>query len=168
MTAIASRVRAAPVLVGAARIVLGLLWLNEGITKYRAGFGSADIALVAESAASNSRVPAFFQRFAESVLGGFPCFFGVVVPFLEVGLGVALVVGVLTLPAALGGVGTLVMYWLSDQLIAQYPIMTALAGVLLVWPLEARRYGLATLLVHHVPLNTSAARVLRGRLSRWT
>ncbi|WP_166981676.1 DoxX family membrane protein [Paramicrobacterium fandaimingii] len=108
------------------------------------------------------------MKFAESVLGGFPGFFGVVVPFLEVGLGVALVVGVLTLPAALGGVGTLVMYWLSDQLIAQYPIMTALAGVLLVWPLEARRYGLVTLLAHHVPLSTSAARVLRGRLSRWT
>jgi len=138
---------AAPVLTGAVRVALGVLWLNEGITKYRAGFGRADILLVAGSASGNSRVPGFFQWFAENVLGRVPELFGVVMPLLETGLGIALILGILTLPAAVGSVFTLMTYWLADQLIGQYPVMVLLSLCVLLWPLSASRFSLTSLLL---------------------
>jgi|GEM_PF-863440 len=138
---------AAPVLTGAVRVVLGILWLNEGITKYRAGFGRADILLVAGSASGNSRVPGFFQWFAENTLGRAPEVFGVVMPLLETGLGIALILGVLTLPAAVGSVFTLMTYWMADQLIGQYPVMVLLSLCVVLWPLSASRFSLTSLLL---------------------
>ena len=67
---------------------------------------------------------------------------GVVVPIVEVGLGVALILGVAVLPVAAGSLLNLLTYWCSDQLVGQYPIMGALSGVLLVWPVTASRYSL--------------------------
>ncbi|MFK0071960.1 DoxX family membrane protein [Arthrobacter woluwensis] len=136
----------APLVVGAVRVVLGILWLNEGITKYRAGFGPADILLVAGSASGNSRVPEFFQWFATGVLGKAPELFGVLMPLLETGLGVALILGVLTLPAAVGSVVTLMTYWMADQLIAQYPVMVLLSLCVVLWPHGAMRFSLDALL----------------------
>lgn len=150
-----SRTRVAGAFASAARVALGILWLGEGITKYRAGFGAADIALVAQSAASNPRVPDFYKPFAEHVLGGLTGLFGFGMPLLETGFGVAFILGILTLPAAAGSVATLMMYWLADQLIGQYPIMVALSAVILVWPRASRYYGVTSL----------AARVLGRRAS---
>lgn len=157
----------APVLTGAARVALGLLWLNEGLIKYRAGFGSADILLVADSASTNSRVPEFFALFAENVLGRFPEFFGSMMPLLEVGLGVALVLGVLTLPAAVASVGLLMTYWLADQLTDAYPVMVVLAALLLLWPLAARRISVTALVTRRLPASGRARPLLAG-LGRWT
>ncbi|MFI8525965.1 DoxX family membrane protein [Promicromonospora sukumoe] len=137
--------RAAVMLTTAARVALGLLWINEGLIKYRAGFGDADIRLVADGAAASSRVPGYFQAFAENVLGPASGLFGVLMPLLEVGLGVALVAGVLTLPVALASVGTLLSYWSADQLTAAYPVMVALAVVLAAWPALASRASVGTL-----------------------
>lgn len=152
--------RAAAIVAALARVALGALWIVEGAVKYHAGFGRADILLVAQSAAQNSRVPGFYRFFAEHVLGTAPAAFGIGVPALELGLGIALVLGVLTLPLALAAIGQLCNYWLADQLIAQYPIMLALAAAVAVFAPTASRYSL-----------TSA--VLRGRrpvaapLRRW-
>ncbi|MFE7505932.1 hypothetical protein [Promicromonospora sp. NPDC057488] len=143
---------AAVVLTTAARVALGLLWINEGLIKYRAGFGAADIRLVADGAAASSRVPGYFQVFAEHVLGPASGLFGVLMPLLEVGLGVALVAGVLTLPVALASVATLLSYWSADQLTESYPVMVALAVVLVAWPALASRVSVTAL-------------VRRGRLS---
>lgn len=137
----------APVLAGAVRVALGALWLNEGITKYRAGFGRADILLVAGSASGNSRVPGFFQWFAAEVLGRVPELFGVLMPLLETGLGIALILGVLSLPAAVGSVFTLMTYWLADQLIGQYPVMVLLSLCVVLCPLAASRLSLSSLLL---------------------
>ena len=133
------------VVLTAARVALGVLWINEGLIKYRAGFGAADIQLVVDGAAANSRVPGFFQVFAEHVLGAAPGLFGVLMPLLEVGLGIALVAGVLTLPVAFVSVGTLLSYWSADQLTASYPVMVALAVVLVAWPLLASRWSVTAL-----------------------
>lgn len=148
--------RTAVALTTAARVALGVLWLNEGLIKYRAAFGAADIQLVVDGAAANSRVPGFFQVFAEHVLGAAPGLFGVLMPLLEVGLGVALVAGVLTLPVALVSVGTLLSYWSADQLTDSYPVMVALAVVLVAWPLLASRVSLPTL-VRRVRLSRASA-----------
>ena len=113
----------ASIILGAARVVLGILWLHEGIFKYTAHFGRADILLIVGSAKSNSRVPGYFGAFAGHILGSWPGFFGFVIPLLETVLGLALVIGVLSLPAALASLLTLMTYWRSDQLIAQYPLM---------------------------------------------
>jgi len=117
----------ASVITGAARVGLGILWLNEGLFKLKAGFGGADIGLVVDSTVSNNRVPDFFEAFTTTFLGGAPDFFGWAIPALEVGLGIALILGVLTLPAALMSAFTLLTYWLADQLIQEYPIMLALS-----------------------------------------
>lgn len=136
---------AAATITGAARVALGLLWLNEGLIKYRAGFGTADIQLVVDSTASNSRVPGFFEAFAGGVLGGSPELFGLMMPLLETGLGIVLIAGVVTLPAALMSVVTLMTYWLADQLTASYPIMVVLAVVVAAWPLVASRVSVTGL-----------------------
>lgn len=158
---------AAPVVAGAVRVALGALWINEGLIKYRAGFGAADIQLVVDSAAANSRVPAFFQTFADAVLGGAPELFGVVMPLLEVGLGVVLVAGVLTLPAALMSVVTLMTYWLADQLTASYPVMVALAAVVVAWPLVASRISVTTLIEGAVRRRDPASRWISEPVRRW-
>jgi thiosulfate dehydrogenase [quinone] large subunit len=131
--------------LGAARVALGILWLHEGFVKYHAGFGKADILLVADGAGSNTRIPGFFTFFADHLLRPFAELAGFVVPLVEVGLGVALILGIFTLPVALGSLFNLMTYWCSDQLVGQYPIMGALSGVLIAWPALASRLSLTEL-----------------------
>ena len=127
--------------VGAlARVAAGVLWLGEGALKYRAGFGSADILLVAQGASGNSRVPLFFRPLG-ALMQAVPGLFGFAIPALEVALGVLLVLGlgrVVTTVVALGSVATLMLYWSSDQLIAQYPVMVLLSAVVLALPWSGR------------------------------
>jgi thiosulfate dehydrogenase [quinone] large subunit len=136
---------AASTLLGAARVALGVLWLHEGYVKYHAGFGKADILLVADGAGSNSRIPGFFTFFADHLLRPMAEVAGIVVPIVEVGLGIALILGIFTLPVALGSLLNLMTYWCSDQLVSQYPIMGALSGVLIAWPALASRLSLPAL-----------------------
>ena len=110
-----------------ARVALGALWLHEGIVKYHAGFGRADILLVVQSAASNERVPGFYRAFTRDVAGHVPSVFGIGVPLIELALGVALILGIATLPAALLSAFQLCNYWSADQLITQYPVMLVLS-----------------------------------------
>jgi thiosulfate dehydrogenase [quinone] large subunit len=72
---------AASTAVGAARVGLGILWLHEGLFKYGAHFGRADILLVVDSAKSNSRVPDYFSALAEFALRASPGLFGFVLEF---------------------------------------------------------------------------------------
>lgn len=126
--------RALPMAATVLRVAVGILWLREGIIKWHAGFGSADINLVVESTRSNGRVPGFYQAFTEHVLGSAPGVFGIVVPILETALGVLLVVGVATRWVALVSIGELASYWLADQLIWEYPIMLLLSAAVVAWP----------------------------------
>jgi thiosulfate dehydrogenase [quinone] large subunit len=134
------------VALGAARVALGVLWLHEGLVKWHAGFGRADILLVADGARSNNRVPGYFQFFADHLLRPMADVAGVVVPIVEVGLGVALILGIFTLPVALGSLFNLMTYWCSDQLVSQYPVMGALSALLIAWPAVASRFSLTTIL----------------------
>ena len=127
------------VVLGAARVALGVLWLHEGLVKWHAGFGKADILLVADGARSNNRIPGYFEFFADHLLRPMAVVAGFVVPIVEVGLGVALILGIFTLPVALGSLFNLMTYWCSDQLVGQYPIMGALSGLLLASPALASR-----------------------------
>ncbi|MDR2998631.1 MAG: DoxX family membrane protein [Microbacterium sp.] len=134
---------AGPVLGGAARVAVGVLWLLEGIEKYRAGFGASDILLVADGAARNPRTPWWFGPL-DAGMQAFPALFGLVIPALEVLLGVALITGLLTRLAALVSIATLMLYWGSDQLVDQYPVMVLLSAVALAAP-GAGRYGVGML-----------------------
>lgn len=142
---ITATTRAASVVFGAARIVLGALWLHEGLFKFGAHFGRADILLVADGASAGGRVPEYFSVFAGAVLRNWPGLFGVLTPVMETALGVALILGVFTMPAALASLSTLMLYWSSDQLIAQYPIMGMLSAVVLGWPVFAARWSTTAL-----------------------
>lgn len=157
---------AASIIFGAARVALGVLWLLEGITKFRAHFGAADILLVTDNAATVSRIPDFFAVFADSVMRPLAGLFGFGIPLLETGLGVALILGVFTLPAALGSVLTLLLYWSSDQLIDQYPIMAALSVAVIAWPAAAARFSVTSLALR-LAQRRPAARPLGAAARRW-
>ena len=126
------RALAVSAVAGIARIALGILWLREGLLKYHAHFGASDIGLVVSSAASNSRVSPLFRWFTTHILGSSPTLFGLVVPFVETALGVALILGILPRLAALVSALQLCFYWSADQLVAQYPVMAALSALLLI------------------------------------
>ena len=147
MTASIRGARGAAIAATLARVALGALWINEGILKYHAGFGRADILLVVQSTAHNPRVPDFYKFFTANALGRAPDLFGFGVPLLEMGLGVALVLGILTLPAALVSVAELCNYWFADQLITQYPIMIALSVAVAAFPRAASRYSVTSLVL---------------------
>lgn len=134
-----------PALGGAVRVVLGVLWIREGMTKYRAHFGRADILLVVDSAKQNPCVPGVFSDLLSQSLGRAPTLFGALVPAWETLLGVALVAGLLSRLLAGAAVGTLMTYWLSDQLIGQYPVMVLLASAVLVFPAAASALTVASL-----------------------
>ncbi|MDQ1130036.1 DoxX family membrane protein [Microbacterium sp. SORGH_AS_0888] len=146
------RIRAAPIVLGAARLALGILWLEEGITKYRAGFGAADIGFIVSNAAQNPRIPGYFALFGSQVMAPLEPLFGVGIPLLETALGVLLVLGILTRPAAIVSIGTLLLYWSSDQLITQYPVMAALSVAVLAASGAAGRLGLTSMLLRVRPV----------------
>lgn len=142
----ATAARVAALVATLARVALGALWINEAVVKYHAGFGRADILLVVQSAGSNPRVPEFYKVFTANALGRAPALFGFGVPLIELCLGIALVLGVFTLPAALVSVAQLCNYWLADQLITQYPIMMALSAVVATFSASASRYSISALI----------------------
>ncbi|WP_304502179.1 hypothetical protein [Brachybacterium sp. FME24] len=119
-------------------MLLGALWLAEGLFKLRAGFGAADIALVADGAADNPRVPGVFVWFAQTVMEPFSVLLGPGIPLLEIALGLLLVLGVGTTWVTLASTATLALYWFSDQLVWQYPVM-ALLGVVAIMAVAAAR-----------------------------
>jgi len=141
-----ARALVAPVLAGATRVALGALWLHEGLFKYHAHFGAPDILLVADSTAGNSRIPSYFAPIT-SLLHSAPNLLGVVMPLAETLLGVALILGVLTLPLAAVSVVQLMTYWSADQLIGQYPVMVLLSAAVLVAWRPATRLGLDRVLL---------------------
>lgn len=136
---------AAPVVLGAARVTLGALWLHEGIFKYSAHFGRADILLITHSAQTNTRVPGYFTLFSDGVLRTWPGLFGVAIPLLETALGVILIVGLFPQPVAMISLLTLLTYWSSDQLITQYPVMAALSAIIIAFPAASGHYSIRRL-----------------------
>lgn len=161
------RARITAGLAGVIRVVVGVLWLLEGLTKYRAGFGGADIQLVVDSTAGNGRVPEFYQAFTSGILGAAPSLFGFLVPVLEVGLGVALIFGVLTRLCACVSIGTLMLYWLADQLIAQYPIMVVLSTAVLLAPVAATRYSVTQFVLGRTASAANATRNSGSWIREW-
>jgi thiosulfate dehydrogenase [quinone] large subunit len=160
---------AAAALGAAARVALGLLWIDEGLLKLRSGFGGSDILLVADGAAENGRVPEYFQLFASTILHDAAGLFGVVTPFVEIGLGVALVAGILTAPVALASLATLLMYWSADQLIEEYPVMALLSGVVLGFSTTCSRISATSAVIRALRgrHSTPAAVLERPELRRW-
>jgi thiosulfate dehydrogenase [quinone] large subunit len=149
----------------AVRVALGVLWLHEGWFKYKAHFGSSDILLVVSSADGNSRVDPLFRAFVDFALRGWPGFFGFVVPLMESALGVALILGVFTLPAAAVSLLNLMNYWSADQLIAQYPIIGVLSVAVLAFSGYATLFSATSLTVFLARSNNPGSRI--GRLAAW-
>jgi thiosulfate dehydrogenase (quinone) large subunit len=71
------------------------------------------------------------------------------------------------LPAALASLLTLMTYWSSDQLIAQYPIMGFLSAVVIAWSPWATRFSTTTLVVAVLNRKHVAGQLISGPLHRW-
>jgi thiosulfate dehydrogenase (quinone) large subunit len=127
-----------PALAALPRVLLGILWLGEGAVKVRAGFGTADIGLVVDGATTNPRIPGAFAWFAQNVMAPFSAVLGPTVPLLELALGLLLVLGVVTTPVVLASTATLALYWFSDQLVWQYPVMALLGAAAIALVVPAR------------------------------
>ncbi|NUS44032.1 MAG: hypothetical protein HOQ24_10140 [Mycobacteriaceae bacterium] len=150
--------RAASILVGAARVAAAVLWLHEAFVKFRAHFGSADILLIVTGAASNSRVPDYFRIFAQHLLRPAAAVAGILTPLTELVIGMALILGIFSLWAAVGSVILLATYWSSDQLITQDPIMLVLALTIIVGHAYARPWSVRDLLARARPITASRRR----------
>lgn len=122
---------------------------------------------MANSAKSNSRVPGYFKSFSDVTLAEWPHFFGFAMPLLETALGVALVLGVFSLPASFMSAFTLLTYWSADQLITEYPIMLALSTVVVAWPLMASHFSATTLAERVVGRKRPDVVVFREPFRRW-
>ena len=109
----------------------------------------------------------YFGAFAGAVLGSWPGLFGFAIPLLETVLGLALVVGVLSLPAALASLLTLMTYWSSDQLIAQYPIMGVLSAIVIAWSGWAARLSATSVVVAALGRKQPAGPLISGPARRW-
>ena len=160
---------AAAALGAAVRVSLGVLWINEGAIKLRAGFGGSDILLVASGALDNHRVPEYFRFFASTALHDHSALLGFVTPVVEIGLGAALIAGILTAPVALASLATLLMYWSADQLIDEYPVMALLSGVVLAFAGTCSRITVTTALLRVVRSRngTLADALERPGVRRW-
>lgn len=137
MTTRAMSTLAASTIGGAARVAAGVLWLMEGVFKIGAHFGSADIGLVVMSASSNTRVPWYYDPLGAFMTAA-PGLFGFVVPALEITLGVLLILGIFTRLTAFASIGNLGLYWTTDQLTPQFPVMLVLSAVVLGLTLSGR------------------------------
>jgi thiosulfate dehydrogenase [quinone] large subunit len=82
-------------------------------------------------------------------------------------LGLLLILGVLTLPAAMVSLLTLMTYWSSNQLIVQYPIKGALSVVVIAWPLLAARFSATSLFVSILQRRQQAGVLTGGPVRRW-
>lgn len=124
---------AASLLSDAARVAVGVLWVLEAVVKYSAGFGAADILLVVGSTDDGSRAP-FYLEPLRALMQAVPWLFGVGIPLLELLLGILLITGTFTRIVAFASIATLMLYWASDQLISQYPLMVGFSALVLVLP----------------------------------
>ena len=61
-----------------------------------------------------------------------------VLKYRAVLLGLLLIAGLFTRLTAFASIGTLMLYWSSDQLIAQYPVMVLLSALVLASPVSGR------------------------------
>ncbi|GAB3633310.1 DoxX family membrane protein [Microbacterium shaanxiense] len=125
---------AASLVSDAARVAVGALWILEAVVKYSAGFGAADILLVVGSTDTSSRAP-FYLEPLRALMHAAPWLFGVGIPLLELLLGILLIAGLFTRVVAFVSIATLMLYWSSDQLIAQYPLMVGFSAMVLLLPM---------------------------------
>ncbi|MGJ6980694.1 hypothetical protein ACSDQ9_09230 [Aestuariimicrobium soli] len=145
MARVPALARVAGVAAVAARLTLGVLWVLEGITKYRAHFGAADIGFLVSGSETNERIPGYFEWLAHAVMSPLRVPLGFAMPAVEVALGLALILGVLPLAAALASIALLATYWSGDLLIAQYPVMLLLSAGMVMAPKVSGRWGITSL-----------------------
>ncbi|MGQ4433517.1 hypothetical protein [Streptomyces sp. SAS_260] len=72
-----------------------------------------------------------------------------------------------SLAASLMSAFTLLTYWSADQPITEYPVMAALAMVVVVWPLLASRFSATALAERAVGRKRPDVMVFRESYRRW-
>jgi uncharacterized membrane protein YphA (DoxX/SURF4 family) len=89
----------------AMRVAMGLFFLNEALTQLRKDWlGGDGLARFLQTRTDNGSVPGFYQPFIEDVVIAHDQLFTVVVIAGEVGMGIALICGLLTRLTCLNGI----------------------------------------------------------------
>lgn len=116
------------------RMYVGVLWLLEGVNKINEGWlvpGNIKIVQVASTSGASvaetgeaavvyatpilAKVPAFYQWFTDAVVAPNAGMFQFMVVFMEVGIGLALIVGLFTFFASIASLGLVANFVLSAQ-----------------------------------------------------
>lgn len=126
------------------RIYLGYVWLTSGVGKWMSGAFDATGFLegaIASAAGDNPVVQSWWATFLEHVALPNVEFFNVLIPWGEVLVGIALLLGIFTNFAALMGI-TMNFAFLFSGTISPNAQMVLLTVFLLVAGYNAGRYGL--------------------------
>lgn len=116
------------------RMYVGVLWLIEGVKKVQEGWlvpGNIKIVQVASTSGASvadpakeavvyatpilAKAPGFYQWFTDAVVAPNAGLFQYMVTFMEIGIGLALIVGLFTFFASIGSLGLVANFILSAQ-----------------------------------------------------
>ena len=96
------------------RILVGAVWLNGALEKLLNPHFPQQFAQSLKVGGFISQAPSFFRAFMEGVVAPNPLVFAQIVRFVELSLGIALLLGLLTNLAALGSIAQSLVIMLSQ------------------------------------------------------
>lgn len=131
--------------VSLARIGAGIQWIREGSFKLMAGF---QIGGLFPAIASNTDSPHWYKIFIAHAAAPYPGLFNIMIPWGELLVGLGLTLGLLTLPALIGGLFMDLNYILADMVYI-YPVQIACGILLILLRKEAEAVSLDRLIRHY-------------------
>jgi thiosulfate dehydrogenase (quinone) large subunit len=153
------------------RILVGAVWLNGALEKLLNPHFPQQFAQSLKAGGFISQAPSFFRVFMEGVVAPNPEAFAQIVRFVELSLGVALVLGLLTNLASLGSIAQSLVILLSQGGVAlgtglgapeflNVDLVIALLSVIILLSPEAKTFSVDAALARR---NPAVSRLLTNR-----
>ena len=144
------------------RILVGAVWLNGALEKFLNPQFPQQFAQSLKAGGFISQAPPFFRGFMESVVAPNAEAFAQIVRFVELSLGIALILGLLTNLAALGSIAQSLVIMLSQGGVAfgtglgapeflNVDLMMALLSVMILLSPEAKSLSVDAVLAKRNP-----------------
>jgi thiosulfate dehydrogenase (quinone) large subunit len=153
------------------RILVGAVWLNGALEKLLNPHFPQQFAQSLKAGGFISQAPSFFRVFMEGVVAPNPEAFAQIVRFVELSLGVALVLGLLTNLTSLGSIAQSLVIMLSQGGVAlgtglgapeflNVDLVIALLSVIILLSPEAKTFSVDAALARR---NPAVSRLLTNR-----